>query len=169
MLQKLLNSAALPANQSLPVRPDEGPESPDGSARTSRIMPGHIRCFHISGKFVLSVSCGPWLDNLTNVRLGMRMNSRTWGIHNMCVGVHRFRWELANSVENEGQTQIRQSHQCRQPGLFCLIPFCSHKVELFTRVKANSLNKRLFNFMCQEGMLFFFLIIIISAKCLIKQ
>ncbi len=104
MLQKLLNSAALPTDQSLPASPDEGPESPDGSARTSRFMPGHIHCFHISCKFVLSVSCGPWLDNLTNVRLGMRMNSRTRGIHNVCVGEHRLRWEQANSVEDEGQT-----------------------------------------------------------------
>ncbi len=107
MLQKLLNSAALPTDQSLPARPDEGPESPDGYVRTSRFMPGQIHRFQYSCKFVLSVSCGPWLDNLTNVRLGMRMNSRTREIHNMCVGGHRFRYERTNSVEDEGQTHIR--------------------------------------------------------------
>lgn len=85
MLQKLLNSAALPANQSLPAKLDEGPKSPDGPARTSHFMPGHIRCFHIRSKSVLSVSCGPWLDNLTNVWPGMRLNYRDAKYHDVCI------------------------------------------------------------------------------------
>lgn len=85
MLQKLLNSAALPANQSLPAKPDERPNSPDVPARTPHFMPGHIRCFHIRGKFVLSVSCGPWLDNLTNVRPGMRLSYGDAKDHNVCI------------------------------------------------------------------------------------